>query len=77
MVTKEQILELFRTSFLSPVLRFAEAALPERQYLAYRRLVLDQSAGFGRELDKLFPEGKQRDRQGTGGPIPRKEDGAL
>lgn len=63
MVSKEQILELLRTGFLSPVLLCAEAALPEKQYHAYRKLVLDQFGRFGKELDKLFLNTKQRERE--------------
>jgi len=64
MVTKEEIMELVRVSLIGPILQYAEAALPEGQFRAYRRLVLDQfgGKGFGRELDKLFLNRKQPER---------------
>jgi len=79
MVTKEEIMKLVRVSLIGPILQYAEASLPEGQFRAYRRLVLDQfgGKGFGRELDKLFLNRKQREWCGSGGPIPRREDGAL
>jgi hypothetical protein len=60
MVSKEEILELIRACFLSPVLLYAEAALPEKQFHAYRKLVLDQFGRFGKELDKLYQSKRQR-----------------
>jgi len=77
MVSKEEILELIRRCVLSPVLLYAEGALPESQFRAYRKLVLDQFGRFGKELDKLFLNKKQWERQGSGGPMPRRKDGAL
>ena len=64
MATKEEIMELVRVSLIRPILQYAEAALPEGQFRAYRRLVLDQfgGKGFGRELDKLFLNRKQPER---------------
>jgi hypothetical protein len=64
MATKEEIMELVRVSLIGPILRYAESSLPEGQFRAYRRLVLDQfgGKGFGRELDKLFLNRKQPER---------------
>jgi len=64
MATKEEIMELVRVSLIGPILQYAEAALPEGQFRAYRRLVLDQfgGKGFGRELDKLFLSKRQPER---------------
>jgi hypothetical protein len=64
MVTKEEIMELVRVSLIGPILQYAESSLPEGQFRAYRRLVLDQfgGKGFGRELDKLFLNRKQPER---------------
>jgi hypothetical protein len=64
MVIKEEIMELVRVSLIGPILQYAEAALPEGQFRAYRRLVLDQfgGKGFGRELDKLFLSKRQPER---------------
>ncbi len=63
MVSKEEILEVVRVSLIGPILQYAEASLPECQFKAYRKLVLDQfgEKGFGRELDKLFLNKKQRE----------------
>jgi len=64
MVTKEEIMELVRVSLIGPILRYAESSLPEGQFRAYRRLVLDQfgGKGFGKELDKLFLSKRQPER---------------
>jgi hypothetical protein len=58
------------------VLRYAEAALPEKQFRAFRGLVLDE---FGREglegdLERLMAE--RGEGNGTGRPIRAKEGGA-
>lgn len=60
MVRKEEIMELIRASFLSQVLLYAEASLPEKQFHAYRKMVLDQHGRFDKEMDKLFQSKKQR-----------------
>jgi hypothetical protein len=51
------------------VLLIAQAALPEHQFEAFRRLVLDEfgRAGLIKDLDRVLGEGRQ-DRNGTGRP---------
>ena len=58
------------------ILRIAEAALPERQFLAFRGLLLDEFGrdGLERDLERLMAE--TRDRNGQGRPICAKEGGA-
>ena len=79
MVSKEEILEVVRVSLIGPILQYAEASLPECQFKAYRKLVLDQfgEKGFGKEMDKLLKSKRQQEWCGSGGPIPRRKDGAL
>jgi len=50
---------------LTRLLYMAEAALPQNQYLAFRKLTLDEfgNNGLGKELDQIF-ESKRRDRAG-------------
>ena len=50
---------------LTRILYVAEAALPHSQYLAFRKLTLDEFGdnGLGKELDQIF-ESKRRDRAG-------------
>jgi hypothetical protein len=68
MLTKETILPLVN-SRLNRVLLVAQAALPEHQFEAFRRLVLDEfgRAGLIKDLDRVLGEGRQ-DRNGTGRP---------
>lgn len=49
------------------ILQVAEAALPERQFRAFRRCLLDELGGDGleRDLARLLAEGN---RQGQGRP---------
>jgi hypothetical protein len=52
------------------ILQVAEAALPERQFRAFRRCVLDELGrdGLERDLERALAEGK-RDGNGPGRPI--------
>ena len=56
MVSKEKILELLQATFLSRILLFAEASLPESQFRAYRKLVLDEfwKGKLGEALDGML-----------------------
>ena len=58
MLTKETILSLVN-SRLNRVLLVAQAALPEHQFEAFRRLVLDEfgRAGLIKDLDRVLGEG--------------------
>ena len=66
MLTKEAILPLVNAR-LNRVLLIAQAALPEHQFEAFRRLILDEfgRAGLIRDLDTILGEIRQ-ERHGTG-----------
>ena len=53
------------------VLLFAEAALPQAQFQAFRKLVLEELGNTGLEQDlvRVVAEVRQRERQGAGGNI--------
>jgi hypothetical protein len=67
MATREEIDEAV-SAFVTKVLLLAQAALPEHQFAAYRRLVLDAHGrqGLRRELDRIFSgdRGKHAERNG-------------
>ena len=62
MVTVIQVMEHVNAR-MSRVLLMAEASLPEAQFRAYRKLVLDEfgKRGLGKELDKLFDQQERKD----------------
>jgi hypothetical protein len=62
-ITQEQMMRLVRAR-LSRVLLFAEAALPEKQFKPFRKLVLDEfgNSGLGKELERLFGNRPRQDR---------------
>ncbi|RLL49114.1 hypothetical protein D8Y20_13340 [Mariprofundus sp. EBB-1] len=62
MVTLIQIMEHVNAR-MSRVLLMAESSLPEAQFRAYRKLVLDEfgKRGLGKELEDLFD---QQERKG-------------
>ncbi len=66
MLTKEAILPLVNAR-LNRVLLIAQAALPEHQFEAFRRLILDEfgRAGLIRDLDTIPVESGQ-ERHGPG-----------
>jgi len=66
MLTKEAILPLVNAR-LNRVLLIAQAALPEHQFEAFRRLILDEfgRAGLIRDLDTVLGEPRE-ERNGTG-----------
>jgi hypothetical protein len=53
---------------INKVLLFAEAALPEKQFRPFRRLVLDEfgNSGLGKDLDSLCGEDAESERHGMG-----------
>lgn len=57
MVMLEQIKRLINNR-INRVLLLAQSSLPEHQFEAYRRLVLDEfgNSGLARELERLFRE---------------------
>ena len=66
MVTKEAIVPLVNAR-LNRVLLIAQAALPEHQFEAFRRLILDEfgRAGLIRDLDTIGDAPRQ-ERHGPG-----------
>jgi hypothetical protein len=67
MVTLETLLALL-SARKNRVLRFAQAALPDSQFQAFRRLFLDEfgKSGLERELARVFVEDGNKDRHGQG-----------
>lgn len=57
MVARDEVMKLVNSS-LSTVLDAAEAALPEAQFRAFRKLALNQfgQARFGKGLDRVLGE---------------------
>jgi len=66
MLTKEAILPLVNAR-LNRVLLVAQAALPEHQFEAFRRLILDEfgRTGLIRDMDTILGEHRQ-ERHGPG-----------
>ena len=75
MVTLPAILALLNQR-KKKVLRYAEAALPETQFRAFRGLLLDEFGreGLERDLEQLVAEREHGNGQGR--PIRAKEGGA-
>ncbi len=75
MVTLASIVALLNQR-KSRVLRIAEAALPEKQFQAFRGLVLDEFGreGLEKDLERLMAEREHGNGQGR--PIRAKEGGA-
>lgn len=67
MLTSKTILDLVKPR-LNRVLTVAEAALPDRQFSAFRKFILDEfgKSGLEKELDKVFQQ-QDKDRTGMGG----------
>ncbi len=70
MVTKDDIIGVLNPR-LSRLLQLAEAALPESQYRAFRKLALDEfgNSGFGKDLALFLDSRKRQESLGTGRPI--------
>ena len=56
---------------INRVLLYGEASLPESQFKAFRKLILDEfgHSGLRGDLARLFGDDKPQDRHGTGRPI--------
>jgi hypothetical protein len=67
MVTLPQVIEAIKPR-INRVLLFAQASLPEHQFQAFRKLVLDEfgNSGLNIDLTQLFEQKPLQDRQGTG-----------
>ena len=65
MVIKEEIMDLVK-AHVNRVLLFAESSLPESQFRAYRKLILDEfgQSGFGKELERIFSKEQGAGRLG-------------
>lgn len=74
MVVRDEVMKLVNTS-LSEVLDVAQAALPESQFRAFRKLVLNQfgQARFGKGLDRVLGDVGRVDRN-SGRPIHAKKE---
>ena len=53
---------------INRVLLVAQSSLPEHQFQAFRKLVLDElgNSGLYKDLGRLFQEKAPQDRQGSG-----------
>lgn len=74
-MTRQDIEEVINNR-LKYVLLVGQSSLPESQFTAFRKLVLDSfgEKGLGRDLERLFNE---MERQGTGGNILCRRRGAV
>jgi len=65
MVTRKDIEEIINNK-LNYILLVGQSSLPENQFKAFRKLILDSlgEKGLGRELERIFNESE---RQGKGG----------
>ena len=78
MVNKEDIRILINPR-LNRVLTAVELSVPKDKYGTCRKLILNEfgNSGLVRDLEELFGGSGNKDRQGSGGPTPRRKDGAL
>ena len=78
MVSKEDIRTLINPR-LNRVLTAMELSVPKDKYGTCRKLILNEfgNSGLVRDLEEMFWGSGSKDRQGSGGPIPRRKDGAL
>jgi hypothetical protein len=78
MVSKEDIRTLINPR-LNRVLTAMELSVPKDKYGTCRKLILNEfgNSGLVRDLEELIGGSGIKDRQGSGGPIPRRKDGAL
>ena len=78
MVNKEDIRTLINPR-LNRVLTAVELSVPRDKFGTCRKVILDEfgSSGLVRELEELFGGSGTKDGEGSGGPIPRRKDGAL
>ena len=75
MVTRQDIEEIINNK-LKYILLIGQSSLPESQFTAFRKLILDSfgEKGLGRDLERLFNESA---RQGTGGNTLCRRRGAV
>jgi hypothetical protein len=77
MVRLQDIVELVKPR-INRLLTVAEAALPESQFMAFRKVVLRElgNSGLNKDLEALFGKGQEhKDRNGAGGnTLAGKED---
>jgi hypothetical protein len=78
MVNKEDIRTLINPR-LNRVLTAMELSVPKDKYGTCRKLILNEfgNSGLVRDLEEMFGGSGNKDRQGSGGPIPRRKAGAL
>lgn len=75
MASKEGIWNAIKPR-LNRILTVAESALPERQFRAFRKLVLDEfgNDGLGKDLERIYGEDQSPSRHGTGGNISARKE---
>ena len=67
MVTLAEVMEAVQPH-INRVLLYAESSLPEGQFRAFRKLVLDElkNSGLNKDLKRLFEKQAPQDREGSG-----------
>ncbi len=70
MVNFDEVMDAINAR-IGRVLLYGEASLPESQFKAFRKLILDEfgHSGLRGDLARLFGYDEPRDRQGKGRPI--------
>jgi hypothetical protein len=78
MVSKDDVVGVIN-HHLNRVLSIVELITPADKFPMCRKLILDEFGrdGLGKKLDSLFLERTREVRDGTGGLITRRKDGAL
>ena len=64
---------------LNRVLTVVELSVPRDKYELCRKVILDEfgKKGLAGDLEEWLGRSGSQGRNGSGGPIPRREDGAL
>jgi hypothetical protein len=67
MVTLDDIINTVKPR-INKVLLFAQSSLPEHQFQAFRKLLLDElgNSGLNKDFARLFDHEAPQDRQGSG-----------
>lgn len=67
MVTLNAVMDTIKPR-INRLLLYAESSLPEHQFKAFRKLVLDElgNSGLNKDLERLFDKEAPQDRQESG-----------
>ena len=78
MVAREKIQRVISPR-LNRVLTALELSVSKEKYLICRKVILDEfgNTGLVRDLEDLLGGNGKQEREGSGGPISRRKDGAL